>query len=802
MGKKAKRIDRNDKWYVLAKEQGYRSRAAFKLAQINKEFGILSEKTRLVLDLCAAPGGWSQVAAKCVSRECGVIAVDLLPIRAITGVRTIVGDITSKETHDAVKREVRSMVGKSRSVDVALCDGAPNVGAAYNKDAFVQNEISLLALKCAVECGLSQGAAFVTKVYRGKDYNALSWAFGRLFERVRAFKPPASRAQSAEIFVVCENYLAPRVDPKLLDPKSVFGDLDRPAPSLSVAHPKYGQRRRQRDGYDGELLAPKEATARDFIAAADPGRFLAEHACLTDLPDNTSDEVRDLAADLRLLGRADMRVLLRWRDKHHRKAPAVVVVGPEEEEEEDASVDSEGEVEASIGREKAHLAAVARRDDKRRRRHDAKQRARAAVGITEESAVELEDQEVFAFSAVNQLDTLGQATLEEEEENEATAEKKKKKKSDEKKVQRFAEYETEGARALEIEEQLDGAFEAYLERKGGKEHSRLAKKRKRDAIAAEKMADDLAAADGDVGTYVAQLTDEDRWYSNPIFADLPKTDKEIRKEKRRKAKERREREAEGAPLEVVQEEEGETSPLTPAQREKKEEAERLIRLGVGKVEDIDAPLEVVPPQQELATFDEDDLDDEDAKAETMALATMMLRKSKAKALVDASFNRYAWHDPKDLPEWFTTDERLHYRPQLPIKPELLEEMKRKFQLLASKPIKKVAEARARKRARAQTRLKAAKRKAEAIAENPDMTSAQKLRAVQKAMASKGKIDKPSKVYVVQRKTKSGAISKSTGAKKGSARVKLVDRRLKKDKRALLSKKKKKGPAKKRRASRK
>ena len=142
--KKQKRVDRTDKWYVLAKEQGYRSRAAFKLSHINKEFNLISKQTRVVLDLCAAPGGWSQVAAKEAGAGCAVIAVDLLPIRPIPNVRTIVGDITLDRTHAIVRKEAKESMQRQddeegragRYVDVVLCDGAPNVGATYTKDAF------------------------------------------------------------------------------------------------------------------------------------------------------------------------------------------------------------------------------------------------------------------------------------------------------------------------------------------------------------------------------------------------------------------------------------------------------------------------------------------------------------------------------------------------------------------------------------------------------------------------------------------------------------------------------------------
>lgn len=831
MPKKAKRVDRNDKWYVLAKEQGYRSRAAFKLAQINKEFGLLNGDCRVVLDLCAAPGGWAQVAAKAVSSECGVIAVDLLPIRPIGGVRTLVGDITLKETHDAVKREVRSLVGKNKSgVDVALCDGAPNVGAEYSKDAFVQNEISLAALKCAVDCGLAPGACFVTKVYRGRDYSALLWAFGRLFERVRAFKPAASRSQSAEIFVVCQKYLAPaKVDPKLLDPRTVFGDNhEKPAAALNVLHPKYAEKRRQRDGYDDDLLKDRGATSAEFLKCKDPAQFLAEHSSISfdDDDEDVPAEVRACGQDLRVLNRGDMRLLLKWRMK--KLKPVAVAAQAEEESakgneesdeesEEEEEVDSEDEAQREIARERGEAAAESRRALKRSRRIEAKKRNRVAMGMTSESAVEIGDEQVFSFT--KGLD-LGDRGLDSEDE-------------DEQKVDdTFEEYADEGDRDLAIEEQLDESYAAYLERRGKKSSQmperRLITKRKRDAQAAEIVSDQLAMLDGDVDAYVKDLAggvdDEDddddegadeeaadRWFAKPIFEDLPempKTDKAIRKEKRKKAAERAERkrarnatpedalEIVAAPLEGTAD--NGDAKMTEAQREKKAAADKLIKQGMGALLDgkddaATTTIEVVKPAAPLASFDDDENLDDTSKAENLALATMMLRRSKAKALVDASYNRYAWHDPTDLPEWFVSDEKMHYRPQLPIKPELMAEMKQRFQSLATKPIKKVVEARARNKARANAKLKAAKRKAEALAENPDMTPAQKLRAVQKAMAKGGKIEKPSKVYVVQRKTKGGAISKNTGGKTKNSRVKLVDRRMKKDKRAekVAEKRKKK-----------
>jgi 23S rRNA (uridine2552-2'-O)-methyltransferase len=187
-----------DPYVQRAKKEGWRSRAAFKLMEIDARDRLLLPGA-LVVDLGAAPGGWSQVAARQVGDKGRVFALDLLEMQGIAGVEFIQGDFRE----DAVLARFEAGLA-GRPVDVVLSDMAPNLSGVPLVDQARGMHLAELALDFARRHLRPEGA-FLVKVFQGTDYAAFVQSLRETFVQVATRKPKASRDRSAELYLLARN---------------------------------------------------------------------------------------------------------------------------------------------------------------------------------------------------------------------------------------------------------------------------------------------------------------------------------------------------------------------------------------------------------------------------------------------------------------------------------------------------------------------------------------------------------------------------------------------------------------------
>lgn len=190
----------DDEYVKKAQQEGYRSRAVYKLKEIQDKDRLLRPGIKVV-DLGAAPGGWSQVAVQFVGRTGRVVASDILPIEPISNVEFVLGDFRE----ESVLNELLNLLGDEKA-DLVLSDMAPNMSGMDAVDQPRAIYLCELALDM-VQLVLKPGGSFLVKLFQGDGADKFLQEFRRHFKTVKIRKPAASRPRSREVYVLGQGFL-------------------------------------------------------------------------------------------------------------------------------------------------------------------------------------------------------------------------------------------------------------------------------------------------------------------------------------------------------------------------------------------------------------------------------------------------------------------------------------------------------------------------------------------------------------------------------------------------------------------
>lgn len=782
-----------------------------------------------------------QVAKQNMPLSSIVIGVDLFPIKAIPGCIGLVEDITTEKCKQSLTKELQNW-----KVDVVLNDGAPNVGKNWQHDAFHQVTLSLSALKLATGF-LKQGGWFVTKVFRSKDYNALMWVLKQLFKKVHATKPSASRKESAEIFVVCQHYLAPdRIDAKLLDAKYVFEDLElEPQKKVNMLHPEK-QKKLKPEGYtEADFKMRNELPVTEFIANSSGITALQGiSAIVFDSKEilkhpRTTVEIRECCKDLKVLGRKDLKGLLNYwrlmRKELIEDPEAAAAKGDTEGDEQQprralTQEELEDQEDADIQKQIDDAEMEDAKEAKRKRKHASKLRSKLNEKLNlkmvlkgDEGPREEADDEVFALKGIkggkqlSALDDQAPDELADSDEEGAQATKGEKLKLI--RVTRDKQIMDDHGNLGTIDDMYSGGESADSDSDLDKEGMGFSDS-DAEMDSDEEMTGKKSSSKG-----VAKVTKK-----NPLIDDLDHRDKDAKRQQRVQMWFEKDN------LKDIGEGEEEDMDLDRLQSDYRRKGVRVLGdaaekstdgLLLGKKAQRRAKHKTTDEGFESESSDdsdsepdnvEDDSDEDDegvgkpahnilkkvggkdgfavvAKElkpkkqtklteEELALGALLVSSRKTRRdMVDAAWNRYAFNDT-DLPEWFQKDEANHMRKPVPVPKELQAEYHKKMQEINIRPIKKVMEARARKKRRALRRLDKAKKKAAQVIDQPDASSQEKIRQIKKLY--RGAQDKKKEVkYVVAKRANAAKRASRPAGLKG--RYKMVDKRMKKETRATKAK---------------
>jgi len=807
---------RRDKAYWAAKEIGYRSRASFKLVQLNRKWEFL-QKSNVCIDLCAAPGSWMQVAKECMPQSSLVVGIDLVPIKPLPGCIALQGDITSEKTRADLKKEL-----KTAKANVVLHDGAPNVGKNWINDAYQQSILTLHSFKLATEF-LCKGGWFVTKVFRSKDYQSLMWVFNQFFRKVHATKPAASRNESAEIFVVCQDYQAPdKIDPKFLDPKHVFSQIDdeeKQVNNKEIVNPE--KKRKNREGYDDTATDKgfifKEAKASDFIMGKNHVQILNEcNSIVIDTPRinkhaKTTAEIRECLKDLKVLGMKELRALKKWKDslkkefdeldadKTEEAVPAILQKTKEEEEDEEmAAIDKEVEELRDEERRKARRLKKKELKEKQKRL----EKINLKMIIPGDEGPTADDLELFRMSQLSSSADLKKvsddahadmvAQESDEEDEEAPRPKHEKYNKEDGTLDGEGLWYNGDANGKDSgDEDESDADSDDEEEELGLEEEELASGGEEEIMEQDKETENpliQSLSNEDVGEKKARKAE--MWFQKTGLLDLEEDEQleeeeigravDIVKKKGGSIRQKEEQDEVQGSVEEESESEDEVGNRhhentladsgMSSDSEDEEEEEVEHKSASGKVYNKDG-FEIVPQQKIKRRAN--------LSPEELALGEKLVRSKKARRdIMDDGWHRFM-HDDTNLPDWFVKEEELHMKKKPDVDPETVAKYRERAKELNVKTIKKVVEAKARRKRKVARKLDQAKKKSAAILESEDTGSREKAKEIKALYRKAHMAGKPKEVsYVVARKHKAEKRSQRPSGIKGP--YKQVDPRMKKD----------------------
>lgn len=791
MGGKAKGKHRLDKFYHLAKEHGYRSRAVWKLIQLDSKFTFL-RSSNAVLDLCAAPGGWMQAAVERVPVGSLVIGVDLDPIRPIRGAIAIQEDITTPKCRATVKRLMSE--NGVRAFDLVLHDGSPNVGGAWAQEATSQNALVIDSIKLASEL-LAPKGAFITKVFRSRDYNAVLYCLRQLFEKVEVDKPAASRSTSAEIYIVCLKYKAPaKIDPRLFDVRHLFQGGKEAPKVIDVL--RGTKQKRHRDGYeDGDTTLRKTCTATDFIWSSAPLDILGsvtsinfkDDTCLP-IKDHalTTEEVKALCDDLRVLGKQDFKHLLKWRI-HIRKAlspseketPKPTDVEPEskvDEDDDDVLNEMEELTNAMLRKKKQAKKIVAKRR--------AKDKARKATGMQSDVMEDgYTDYELFSLSSIKgKKDLVAVDNTEDDNPNNEIVDSDDEGGQVDSQDESASDVDSEEERRRyddQMEQLLEEAYEKYVAKREGstKQRKRMKQKHSEDGelLEGDDAGDDAVHPDEDSDNEQAdqetnplmiplddyEPTEEEiaaKWFSQDVFDDGDEQQTSKMEE------------SDDDEDEMQVDKKPDNQLMVPKKPTSKNPPKKPQPAPAAAAEDFEIVPAIATDSSDDSSSDDSDDDGVETKAEILACAKKMLRKKQREQMLDDAYNKYMFHDDEGLPKWFIDEEKKHMQPMKPVTKEEINAMKAQFKEINARPAKKVAQAKARKKRVAMRKMEKVRKKANSIADQADINDRSKMKMID-TLYKKAIPQRPKKELVVAKK--------GVQVRTGKGKV-LVDRRMKKD----------------------